>query len=120
MPQDNPFDIDAYDDLFDEAGSQENLDPRWIKAHAIVESGLRPHEIGDNGRSLGLMQLQAPAADETGTEDRLETAQNIRGGERYLKRMMNQFGDPALASMAYNAGPNGNFNPEYLRRVFGE
>ena len=78
---------------------------------------MNPLAVGDSGRSLGLMQLQSAAADETGVEDRLDPRQNIFGGTAYLRRMLDEFNDPGLASMAYNAGANGTFNPDYLRRV---
>lgn len=108
-----------FDDLFDEAGAIYDLDPRWLKAHALTESGGDPYAIGPDGEDIGLMQLRTGTARDLGVEDRLNPRENVFGGARYLRQMLDRFDDPAKASMAYNAGPAGNWNPDYVRKVSG-
>jgi soluble lytic murein transglycosylase-like protein len=53
------------------------------------------------------MQLMPAAAERFGVGDRLDPAQNIRGGVRYLDQLMKDFdNDPLLVLAGYNAGEN--------------
>lgn len=75
--------------------------------HALIkaESGYNPQARSAAG-AVGLMQLMPDTAREMGVEDRLDPEDNIKGGARYLKRMLRLFdNDITLAVAAYNAGP---------------
>ncbi|GAB3379267.1 lytic transglycosylase domain-containing protein [Azotobacter armeniacus] len=75
--------------------------------HAVIraESNYDPHAVSPKG-AAGLMQLMPDTARELGVADVWDPAANIRGGARYLKRLLEMFEqDLSLAVAAYNAGP---------------
>ena len=80
------------------------LDPALIKAIIMAESGYNPRAVSKKG-ARGLMQLMPGTAEALGVEDSFNPEQNIRGGVKYFKQLVNQFqGDVTLALAAYNAG----------------
>ena len=82
------------------------IDPALIKAIIMAESGYNPRAISKNG-AIGLMQIMPETAQELNVEDIFNPKQNIDGGVRYFKQLVNQFGgDLKLALAAYNAGSN--------------
>ena len=99
----NHKDIDA---LIDKDSSQKNLDPDFVKAVVKQESGFNPNAKSHCG-AMGLMQLMPATAQGLGVTNAFDAEQNIYGGTKYLKGLMDRFGNnKELALAAYNAGPN--------------
>lgn len=87
------------------AATRYALSPDLIRAVVKVESNYQPRAVSPAG-AQGLMQLMPATARELGVADPFDIEQNIDGGTRYLRRMLDQFGgDLKLALSAYNAGP---------------
>ncbi|MFC1837161.1 transglycosylase SLT domain-containing protein [Thermodesulfobacteriota bacterium] len=89
-----------------QAADQYSLDPELIRAIIKVESGFNPSAVSEKG-AMGLMQLMPETAEEMQVYEPFEAGENIMGGSRYLRKMLNLFdGDLKLSLAAYNAGPN--------------
>jgi soluble lytic murein transglycosylase-like protein len=94
-----------YDGIIQQAAVKNQLDPALITAVMGQESGFNADAHSGAG-ALGLMQLMPDTAKQLGVSDPLDPAQNVDGGARLLRSLLDQFGgrlDMALA--AYNAGP---------------
>jgi len=88
------------------AAERYNLDPELIKAIIKIESGFNPSAVSEKG-AMGLMQLMPETAKEMKVDAPFEAEENIMGGSRYLRKLLNLFdGDLRLSLAAYNAGPN--------------
>jgi len=95
----------AYDEIVDDAAAAYKLDPRIIKAVMETESAFNSMAVSPVG-ALGLMQLMPEVAEELGVTDPMDPRQNIMGGAKYLKRLLDSHdGNVRLALASYNAGP---------------
>ena len=87
-----------------DAATQYSLPIELIAAVMRIESGGNPRAISSAG-AMGLMQLMPVTADEMEVRDAFDPRQNILGGARYLRILVNTFdGSVALALAAYHAG----------------
>jgi membrane-bound lytic murein transglycosylase MltF len=94
-----------YDALFFKASQAYQLPFNLIKAVAKAESDFNPNIVSHSG-AQGLMQLMPSTAKALGVTDAFDPEQNIMGGAKFLRQMLDRFnGDTKLALAAYNAGP---------------
>ncbi len=119
-----------YDDLIYKYAKINGLEPEFVRAVIMQESSFNASAGSDAG-ARGLMQLMSGTASDLGVQDRLDPEENIKGGTKYLKQMMDKFNNnKELALAAYNAGPNNaavkagripqnDETPEYVEKVMG-
>jgi soluble lytic murein transglycosylase-like protein len=116
--------------LVERSARDHSLSPRLLRAVVRRESGFYPCAVSPAG-AMGLMQLMPATAAAMGVTNPFDPAQNIAGGSRFLRQMLERYGgNLGLALGAYNAGPGrvdriGGIPPipetqEYVRRILGE
>lgn len=89
----------------EESARKFKLPVQLVTAVIKVESNFNPRAVSSEG-ARGLMQLMPATAASLGVRNSFDISQNINGGCRYLKEMLEQFdGNVKLALAAYNAGP---------------
>lgn len=82
-----------------------DLDPGLVREVARQESDFDPHSVSGKG-ALGVMQLMPATARDLGVRHPFNAAENIDGGARYLKALLQRYdGSIPLTLAAYNAGP---------------
>jgi soluble lytic murein transglycosylase-like protein len=115
-----------YDELIADIADANGLPPALVKAVIATESNFDPRAVSSKG-ARGLMQLMPTTADMLGVDDPLAPAENVSGGTRYLRALIDRYGRLGHALAAYNAGPTnvdryGGIPPfpetrEYVARV---
>jgi soluble lytic murein transglycosylase-like protein len=94
-----------FDDLIASSATEWHVDKALVKAIVANESAFDPGATSPEG-AQGLMQLEPATAAELGVTDPYDPAQNLNGGTRYIRGLLDRFhGDASRALAAYNAGP---------------
>jgi soluble lytic murein transglycosylase len=93
-----------YDGLIGLTARAHRVPPALVKAVIAAESSFDPDAVSRKG-AQGLMQLMPTTARSLGVDDPLRPDENVDGGVRYLRDMIDRFGNLSLALAAYNAGP---------------
>lgn len=102
----NPTSRTEINELISKYAEKNGLDEDFVKAVINQESGFNPNATSHCG-AMGLMQLMPSTAQGLGVTNAYDAEQNIQGGTKYLKGLMDRFdNDKSLALAAYNAGPN--------------
>ena len=116
------------DNLIVESGQRNSVDPLLLYSIMHQESTFKPRAISPKG-ARGLMQLMPPTAARFGVTNIFDARQNIEGGARYVRFLLDLFsGDVNLALAGYNAGegavikygyqvPPYSETREYVRRI---
>jgi hypothetical protein len=116
-----------YADTIRRVADRYGLDQNLVHAVISVESAYDPRAVSPRG-AVGLMQLMPATAAELGIHDLTDPHDNIVGGVRHLRRLLDRYdGDLLLSLAAYNAGVSavdrhGGVPPyretiDYVRRV---
>lgn len=96
--------LDRYDPLIQHTARRHGLDHSLVTAVIKVESDFDPGAVSSKG-ARGLMQLMPGTARELGVRDSFDPWENVEGGVRYLRNLLEFFnGNLPLALAAYNAG----------------
>jgi soluble lytic murein transglycosylase len=99
-------DMNRYDDIIVEAERRHGVAAPLIKAMVRAESAFDPRAVSHKG-ALGLMQIMPKNLKRLKVRDPYNPWDNIMGGTRYFKEMLERFnGQLPLALAAYNAGPH--------------
>lgn len=116
------------DSFIVESGRRNSVDPLLLYAIMHQESTFKPRAMSNKG-ARGLMQLMPGTAVRFGVTSIWDPKQNIEGGTRYMRFLLDKFnGDVRLALAGYNAGegavmkygyqiPPYSETQEYVRRI---
>lgn len=92
------------DAAIEAAAARHNVDANLVRSIIKVESNFNPHAVSRKG-AIGLMQLMPATARELNVRNPFDVAQNIDGGVRHFKGLLQNFGGDVRKSLAaYNAG----------------
>lgn len=95
----------SFEDIIERYALANRLEKALVKAVIKAESDYNPRAVSSKG-AQGMMQLIPETAREMKVVDPFDPEDNIRGGTRYLRKMLDLFnGNTDLAIAAYNAGP---------------
>lgn len=94
----------AYDDIINAEAQRNQVDPDLLRAMMRQESGGNPTAVSKAGAS-GLMQLMPATAKELGVSNIFDPQQNIAGGAKYVRQLIDKYGNVDHAVQAYNVGP---------------
>ncbi len=96
----------SIDSIIEKYASDYRLDPSLIRSIIAQESGFNPKAVSSKG-ARGLMQLMPATAQRLGVNNSFDPEQNIRGGVKHFRFLMDSFNNNLdLSLAAYNAGEN--------------
>ena len=119
-----------YDGFINEQAVAHGVRPELIRGVIQAESNFNPRALSPRG-AMGLMQLMPATAADLGVRDPFNALENIRGGIKYLRQLLNRYDrNEALALAAYNAGPRAvdrhglqvppyQETQQYVKRILG-
>jgi soluble lytic murein transglycosylase-like protein len=93
----------AVPQLVEQTARNHEMDPLLVHSVIQAESSYNPFAVSPKG-AQGLMQLMPSTARRFGVSNSFNAAQNVEGGVRYLRHLLDLFHDEKLAVAAYNAG----------------
>src|SRR5271156_5998172 len=113
-----------FDAIIEHAAVSSAVEPNLLRAVIVVESGFNSRAVSKRG-AVGLMQLMPATATRFGVSNPYDPRQNVHAGARYLKFLIDRFGnDIRLALAAYNAGEEavdrngGQIPPFYETQIY--
>ena len=92
-----------FSNLIASAANRNGVEEKLVHAVIQAESAYNANAVSHAG-AVGLMQLMPGTARRFGVTDRNDPVQNVNGGTRYLRELLDMFNDIRLAVAAYNAG----------------
>jgi hypothetical protein len=96
----------SFDEIIEKYAGDYQLDPLLIRSIIATESGFNHKAVSPKG-ARGLMQLMPATAQRLGVRNSFDPEENIRGGVRHFRSLMNSFNNNLELSLAaYNAGEN--------------
>ena len=96
--------VQKVEKLIQQISEKHAIDPALVKAVAKVESNYNPYAVSQRG-AMGIMQLLPSTAKRFGVSNVFDTRQNIEGGVKFLKFLIEMFpNDLSKILAAYNAG----------------
>lgn len=121
------IDTTKYNDIIKSKSLKYAIPESLISSMIQQESGYNEKAVSPKG-AKGLMQLMPQTAELMGVKDIFNPEENIEGGVKYLKNLLERFdGDVVKALAAYNAGPeiveknkgipNYNETKNYISRI---
>ena len=91
--------------IIEEAAAKYDLDPNLLAAMAFKESAFNPTAVSRRG-AQGILQLMPRTAKALGVQNAFDPRQNIFGGAKYVRQLMDRFdGNVELVLASYNLGP---------------
>lgn len=121
-----PIAKEPLEQAIDRAAEDQGIHPSFVHAVIRAESNYNPGAISPKG-AQGLMQLMPQTARRFGVKNSFDPLDNLQGGVRYLRFLLDTYGDAGLTLAAYNAGegavdryrgvPPYSETREFVRRV---
>jgi soluble lytic murein transglycosylase-like protein len=122
------YDVPLSEDLqlhIIEQAEAHGIDPAIILAMIYKESSYRADNVGDNGNSFGLMQIQprwhSGRMERLGCDDLFDPFQNVTVGIDFLAEMLNRYdGNIEKALVAYNQGSYKGTVTKYAKAILAK